>query len=96
MAESRYLPHLPPYTNGELIWVLLLAIAVALLFCDGQSTAGCGGFARRCCFCPSGTLTLPEAFSILAIRMSILIAWFIIGDGLVRTGVATVVGVPAG
>lgn len=44
-------------------------------------------------FVLSGTLTLPEAFSGFSDPNVILIAaLFIIGDGLVRTGVATVVG----
>lgn len=79
--------------NGELIWVLsLLAIAV-VLFATGKVRMDVVALFVIVAFVLSGTLTLPEAFSGFSDPNVILIAaLFIIGDGLVRTGVATVVG----
>lgn len=79
--------------NGELIWVLsLLAIAV-VLFATGKVRMDAVALFVIVAFVLSGTLTLPEAFSGFSDPNVILIAaLFIIGDGLVRTGVATVVG----
>ncbi|MBA2991751.1 SLC13 family permease [Salmonella enterica subsp. salamae serovar 47:z:e,n,x,z15] len=79
--------------NGELIWVLsLLAIAV-VLFATGKVRMDAVALFVIAAFVLSGTLTLPEAFSGFSDPNVILIAaLFIIGDGLVRTGVATVVG----
>ncbi|MGU7404022.1 SLC13 family permease [Salmonella enterica subsp. houtenae serovar 48:g,z51:-] len=79
--------------NGELIWVLsLLAIAV-VLFATGKVRMDAVALFVIVAFVLSGTLTLPEAFSGFSDPSVILIAaLFIIGDGLVRTGVATVVG----
>ncbi len=57
--------------NGELIWVLFTGDCRRVV-CDGQSTYGCGGFIRHCCFVLSGTLTLPKPSPALAIRMSFL------------------------
>ncbi len=79
--------------NGELIWVLsLLAIAV-VLFATGKVRMDAVALFVIVAFVLSGTLSLPEAFSGFSDPNVILIAaLFIIGDGLVRTGVATVVG----
>ncbi|EAT8906078.1 SLC13 family permease [Salmonella enterica] len=79
--------------NGELIWVLsLLAIAV-VLFATSKVRMDAVALFVIVAFVLSGTLTLPEAFSGFSDPNVILIAaLFIIGDGLVRTGVATVVG----
>ncbi|ECO4525524.1 SLC13 family permease [Salmonella enterica] len=79
--------------NGELIWVLsLLAIAV-VLFATGKVRMDAVALFVIVAFVLSGTLTLSEAFSGFSDPNVILIAaLFIIGDGLVRTGVATVVG----
>ncbi|EBH8908017.1 SLC13 family permease [Salmonella enterica] len=79
--------------NGELIWVLsLLAIAV-VLFATGKVRMDAVALFVIVAFVLSGTLTLPEAFYGFSDPNVILIAaLFIIGDGLVRTGVATVVG----
>lgn len=79
--------------NGELIWVLsLLAIAV-VLFATGKVHMDAIALMVIVAFVLSGTLTLNEAFSGFSDPNVILIAaLFIIGDGLVRTGVATKMG----
>ncbi|HBQ0199282.1 TPA: SLC13 family permease [Klebsiella pneumoniae] len=79
--------------NGELIWVLsLLAIAV-VLFATGKVRMDAIALMVIVAFVLSGTLTLNEAFSGFSDPNVILIATlFIIGDGLVRTGVATKMG----
>ncbi|HEN5014374.1 SLC13 family permease [Klebsiella pneumoniae] len=79
--------------NGELIWVLsLLAIAV-VLFATGKVRMDAIALMVIVAFVLSGTLTLNEAFSGFSDPNVILIAaLFIIGDGLVRTGVATNMG----
>ncbi|HDO6780994.1 TPA: SLC13 family permease [Klebsiella pneumoniae] len=78
---------------GELIWVLsLLAIAV-VLFATGKVRMDAIALMVIVAFVLSGTLTLNEAFSGFSDPNVILIAaLFIIGDGLVRTGVATKMG----
>ena len=79
--------------NGELIWVLsLLAIAV-VLFATGKVRMDAIALMVIVAFVLSGTLTLNEAFSGFSDPNVILIAaLFSIGDGLVRTGVATKMG----
>lgn len=79
--------------NGELIWVLsLLAIAV-VLFATGKVRMDAIALMVIVAFVLSGTLTLTEAFSGFSDPNVIMIAaLFIIGDGLVRTGVATKMG----
>ncbi|HID8874336.1 TPA: SLC13 family permease [Klebsiella quasipneumoniae] len=79
--------------NDELIWVLsLLAIAV-VLFATGKVRMDAIALMVIVAFVLSGTLTLTEAFSGFSDPNVILIAaLFIIGDGLVRTGVATKMG----
>lgn len=79
--------------NGELIWVLsLLAIAV-VLFATGKVRMDAIALMVIVAFVLSGTLTLNEAFSGFSDPNVILIAaLFIIGNGLVRTGVATKMG----
>ncbi|HHH9893527.1 TPA: SLC13 family permease [Klebsiella pneumoniae] len=79
--------------NGEMIWVLsLLAIAV-VLFATGKVRMDAIALMVIVAFVLSGTLTLNEAFSGFSDPNVILIAaLFIIGDGLVRTGVATKMG----
>lgn len=79
--------------NGALIWVLsLLAIAV-VLFATGKVRMDAIALMVIVAFVLSGTLTLNEAFSGFSDPNVILIAaLFIIGDGLVRTGVATKMG----
>ncbi|MDA8480597.1 SLC13 family permease [Citrobacter sp. Awk 4] len=79
--------------NGELIWVLsLLAIAV-ILFATGKVRMDAVALLVIVAFILSGTLSITEAFSGFSDPNVILIAaLFIIGDGLVRTGVATIMG----
>lgn len=79
--------------NSELIWVLsLLAIAV-VLFATGKVRMDAVALLVIVAFVLSDTLTLSEAFSGFSDPNVILIAaLFIIGDGLVRTGVATKMG----
>ena len=79
--------------NGELIWVLsLLGIAV-VLFATGKVRMDAVALLVIVAFVLSGTLTLAEAFTGFSDPNVILIAaLFIIGDGLVRTGVATNMG----
>ena len=79
--------------NGELIWVLsLLAIAV-VLFVTGRVRMDAVALLVIIAFVLSGTLSITEAFSGFSDPNVILIAaLFIIGDGLVRTGVATKIG----
>ncbi|MGK7286764.1 SLC13 family permease [Buttiauxella agrestis] len=79
--------------NSELIWVLsLLAIAV-VLFATGKVRMDAVALLVIIAFVLSGTLTLSEAFSGFSDPNVILIAaLLIIGDGLVRTGVATKMG----
>ncbi|EAU4677079.1 SLC13 family permease [Salmonella enterica] len=79
--------------NGELIWVLSLLAVAVVLFATGKVRMDTVALFVIVAFVLSGTLTLPEAFSGFSDPNVILIAaLFIIGDGLVRTGVATVVG----
>ncbi|MGK9172107.1 SLC13 family permease [Yokenella regensburgei] len=79
--------------NGELIWVLcLLAIAV-VLFATGKVRMDAVALLVIVAFILSGTLTMTEALSGFSDPNVILIgALFIIGEGLVRTGVATSMG----
>lgn len=79
--------------NGELIWVLSLLLIAILLFASGKVRMDAIALFVIVAFVLSGTLTLPEAFSGFSDPNVILIAaLFIIGDGLVRTGVATIMG----
>ncbi|NUU67533.1 SLC13 family permease [Enterobacteriaceae bacterium BIT-l23] len=79
--------------NAELIWVLsLLAIAV-ILFATDKVRMDAVALMVIVAFVLSGTLTLSEAFSGFSDPNVILIAaLFIIGEGLVRTGVAARMG----
>ncbi len=79
--------------NGELIWVLSLLLIAIILFATGKVRMDAVALLVIVAFVLSGTLTLPEAFSGFSDPNVILIAaLFIIGDGLVRTGVATSMG----
>lgn len=79
--------------NGELIWVLCLLSVAVLLFATGKVRMDAVALLVIVAFVLSGTLTLSEAFSGFSDPNVILIAaLFIIGDGLVRTGVATSMG----
>ena len=79
--------------NGELIWVISLLLIAIILFATGKVRMDAVALLVIVAFVLSGTLTLPEAFSGFSDPNVILIAaLFIIGDGLVRTGVATSMG----
>ncbi|CAH6659792.1 SLC13 family permease [Pseudocitrobacter vendiensis] len=79
--------------NGELIWVLSLLATAVVLFAMGKVRMDAIALLVIVAFVLSGTLTLSEAFSGFSDPNVILIAaLFIIGDGLVRTGVATKMG----
>ncbi|HCI8978684.1 TPA: SLC13 family permease [Klebsiella pneumoniae] len=79
--------------NGELIWVLSLLTIAVVLFATGKVRMDAIALMVIVAFVLSGTLTLNEAFSGFSAPNVILIAaLFIIGDGLVRTGVATKMG----
>lgn len=79
--------------NGELIWVLCLLGFAVLLFATGKIRMDAVALLVIIAFVLSGTLTLAEAFSGFSDPNVILIAaLFVIGDGLVRTGVATNMG----
>ena len=79
--------------NGELIWVLSLLAVAIVLFATGRVRMDAVALFVIVAFALSGTLTVPEVFSGFSDPNVVLIAaLFIIGDGLVRTGVATVMG----
>ena len=79
--------------NGELIWVLCLLGTAVVLFATGKVRMDAVALFVIVAFVLSGTLTLSEAFSGFSDPNVVLIAaLFIIGDGLVRTGVATNMG----
>lgn len=79
--------------NGELIWVLCLLATAVVLFAMGKVRMDAIALLVIVAFVLSGTLTIGEAFSGFSDPNVILIAaLFIIGDGLVRTGVATKMG----
>ncbi|WP_380179451.1 SLC13 family permease [Kalamiella sp. sgz302252] len=79
--------------NKELVWVLgLLAIAVAL-FVSGKVRMDVVALLVIIAFVLSGTLSLQEAMAGFSDANVILIAaLFVIGEGLVRTGVALRMG----
>jgi Di- and tricarboxylate transporters len=79
--------------NSELMWVLSLLAVAVLLFATGKVRMDAVALLVIVAFVLSGTLTLSEAFSGFSYPNVILIAaLFIVGDGLVRTGVATNMG----
>ncbi|WP_437887159.1 SLC13 family permease [Phytobacter sp. V91] len=79
--------------NGELIWVLCLLMVAVVLFATGKVRMDAVALLVIVAFILSGTLTMTEALSGFSDPNVILIgALFIIGEGLVRTGVATSLG----
>lgn len=79
--------------NGELIWVLSLLAVAVVLFATGKIRMDAVALLVIIAFVLSGTLTLNEALAGFSDPNVILIAaLFILGDGLVRTGVATKMG----
>ncbi len=79
--------------NGELIWVLTLLGVAVMLFATAKIRMDAVALLVIVAFILSGTLTVNEAFAGFSDPNVILIAaLFVIGDGLVRTGVATKMG----
>ncbi|ATA21385.1 di/tricarboxylate transporter [Gibbsiella quercinecans] len=79
--------------NGELLWVLSLLLVAIVLFTTNKLRMDVVALLVIVAFVLSGTLTLPEAMAGFSDPNVILIAaLFVIGEGLVRTGVAYQVG----
>lgn len=79
--------------NAELLWTIALLLAAVVLFASGKVRMEAVALGAIIAFVLSGTLTPAEAFSGFSDPNVILIAaLFVIGDGLVRTGVATRLG----
>ncbi|NTX79760.1 SLC13 family permease [Serratia proteamaculans] len=79
--------------NSELLWVLSLLLIAIVLFTTNKLRMDVVALLVIIAFVLSGTLTLPEATVGFSDPNVILIAaLFVIGEGLVRTGVAYQVG----
>ncbi len=79
--------------NGELIWVVALLVVAMVLFATNKLRMDVVALLVIVAFVLSQTLTLQEALSGFSDPNVILIAaLFIIGEGLVRTGVAYQMG----
>lgn len=79
--------------NPQLIWVLSLLVIAIVLFATGKVRMDAIALLIIVAFILSGTLTVEEALAGFSDPNVVLIAaLFIIGDGLVRTGIATNVG----
>ncbi|MGL6019583.1 MAG: SLC13 family permease [Gibbsiella quercinecans] len=79
--------------NGELLWVLSLLLVAIVLFTTNKLRMDVVALLVIVAFVLSGTLTLQEAMAGFSDPNVILIAaLFVIGEGLVRTGVAYQVG----
>lgn len=79
--------------NSELLWVIALLVIAIVLFATGKVRMDVVALLVIVAFVLSNTLSLSEAFAGFSDPNVILIAaLFIIGDGLVRTGVATNMG----
>ncbi|BDH45084.1 citrate transporter [Salmonella enterica subsp. enterica serovar Choleraesuis] len=79
--------------NRELIWVLSLLMVAIILFATGKVRMDAVALLVIVAFVLNGTLSVSEALAGFSDPNVILIAaLFIIGDGLVRTGVATRLG----
>ena len=79
--------------NSELIWVLSMLVGAIFLFITNRVRMDVVALLIIILFVLSGTLTLPEALAGFSDPNVILIAaLFVVGDGLVRTGIAYQVG----
>lgn len=79
--------------NGQLVWVLSLLVVAIILFATNRLRMDVVALLIIVAFVLSGTLTLAEATAGFSDPNVLLIAaLFVIGDGLVRTGVAYQVG----
>lgn len=81
--------------NSELIWVLSMLVGAILLFITNKVRMDVVALLIIILFVLSGTLTLPQALAGFSDPNVILIAaLFVVGEGLVRTGIAYQVGMP--
>ena len=79
--------------NSELVWVLCLLAGAIYLFMTNKVRMDVVALLIIILFVLSGTLTLPEALAGFSDPNVILIAaLFVVGEGLVRTGIAYQVG----
>ncbi|MCX4048920.1 SLC13 family permease [Aeromonas caviae] len=79
--------------NSELIWVLSMLVGAILLFITNKVRMDVVALLIIILFVLSGTLTLPQALAGFSDPNVILIAaLFVVGEGLVRTGIAYQVG----
>ncbi len=79
--------------NSELIWVLSMLVGAILLFITNKVRMDVVALLIIILFVVSGTLTLPQALAGFSDPNVILIAaLFVVGEGLVRTGIAYQVG----
>lgn len=79
--------------NGELLWVLTLLLIAIVLFTTNKIRMDVVALLVIIAFVLSGTLSLEQATSGFSDPNVLLIAaLFVIGDGLVRTGVAYQMG----
>ncbi|WP_395755637.1 SLC13 family permease [Edwardsiella ictaluri] len=79
--------------NGQLVWVLSLPLVAIVMFATNRLRMDVVALLIIVTFVLSGTLTLAEATAGFSDPNVLLIAaLFVIGDGLVRTGVAYQVG----
>lgn len=79
--------------NAELIWVLCMLVGAIYLFMTNKVRMDVVALLIIILFVLSGTLTLPEALAGFSDPNVILIAaLFVVGEGLVRTGIAYQVG----
>lgn len=79
--------------NSELIWVLCMLVGAIYLFMTNKVRMDVVALLIIILFVLSGTLTLPEALAGFSDPNVILIAaLFVVGEGLVRTGIAYQVG----
>lgn len=79
--------------NNELIWVLALLLIAIFLFTTNKVRMDVVALLVIIAFVLSGTLTLPEATAGFSDPNVLLIAaMFVVGEGLVRTGIASQVG----
>ncbi|MGE6184996.1 SLC13 family permease [Aeromonas media] len=79
--------------NSELIWVLSMLVGAIFLFITNRVRMDVVALLIIILFVLSGTLTLPQALAGFSDPNVILIAaLFVVGEGLVRTGIAYQVG----
>lgn len=83
-------PHLPPFLQQPLFWVLVLLVFAVWQFIRNKWRMDIVALLVMACFSLSGILTVQEVFAGLSDPNVVLIALlFVVGEGLVRTGIAT-------